>query len=357
MAGFALPAFIAKPVEWLAWWFEGFLGAAFATLSSAVVMSAIVHTTIIFGVGIKAANPELFHSAQPLEVVLVNARSKTRPLEADVLAQANLDGGGEVEEERQAKSPLLASERNAQAATDTLESQVKTLEEKTRQLMTQAKSTYGINQEHSEAPAPDKPTAPAPGQDALISVKIKNNGYLPIRTSTGVSEVDYDQTGPDDREFVAGLRFDLRSITAGTEVAEAALVLTGLDDALKRDVGEWYVELVDFTRAEALDAVSFAQLVGAPSAPGDCTWRLRAADLSPGARNVLAFGDDARRALASRVTTGEALFRIDGPVGVTNAFAWHARGADGPRLRIEFAAAHDGATTQATPLVVWEPTP
>ena len=46
----------------------------------------------------------------PLEVVLVNARSKERPVKADVLAQANLDRGGTVEEKRRAKTPLPVTE-------------------------------------------------------------------------------------------------------------------------------------------------------------------------------------------------------------------------------------------------------
>ena len=41
----------------------------------------------------------------PLEVVLVNTRTKERPAKADVLAQANLDRGGTVEERRRAKTP------------------------------------------------------------------------------------------------------------------------------------------------------------------------------------------------------------------------------------------------------------
>src|SRR5919106_5061926 len=46
----------------------------------------------------------------PLEVVLVNAKTKERPAKADVLAQANLDRGGTVEERRRAKTPLPVTE-------------------------------------------------------------------------------------------------------------------------------------------------------------------------------------------------------------------------------------------------------
>src|SRR5436189_5140636 len=47
----------------------------------------------------KAAN-------QPLEVVLVNAKTREKPANADILAQANLDRGGNVDERRRAKTPL-----------------------------------------------------------------------------------------------------------------------------------------------------------------------------------------------------------------------------------------------------------
>ena len=42
----------------------------------------------------------------PLEVALVNAKSTTKPTKADILAQANLDGGGNTDQKRRAKSPL-----------------------------------------------------------------------------------------------------------------------------------------------------------------------------------------------------------------------------------------------------------
>src|SRR5262245_5200802 len=47
---------------------------------------------------------------QPLEVVLVNARTKEKPAKAEVLAQANLDRGGNVDENRRAKTPLPATQ-------------------------------------------------------------------------------------------------------------------------------------------------------------------------------------------------------------------------------------------------------
>ena len=42
----------------------------------------------------------------PLEVALVNAKTEAKPTKADILAQANLDGGGNTEPDRRAKTPL-----------------------------------------------------------------------------------------------------------------------------------------------------------------------------------------------------------------------------------------------------------
>ena len=45
-----------------------------------------------------------------LEVVLINAKTRERPVKADVLAQANLDRGGNVDERRRARTPLPVTE-------------------------------------------------------------------------------------------------------------------------------------------------------------------------------------------------------------------------------------------------------
>lgn len=181
MSGLVLPTLIVKAWDWLKWFFGSFFSAAFASLSSAMVMSAVVHTVIIFGVGIRATNPALFQDTRPLEVVLVNARTMTAPLAPEVLAQANLDGGGDVQEERQAKSPLPASDRNATASAETLESRIQARVAEARRLMSQAKSNYAINQEHDEAPAQPKPSVPAPASLAETSLEMAR---LQARIST-----------------------------------------------------------------------------------------------------------------------------------------------------------------------------
>ena len=50
-------------------------------------------------------------STPALEIALVNAKSKSKPTKADILAQANLDGGGNTDAQRRAKTPLPALQK------------------------------------------------------------------------------------------------------------------------------------------------------------------------------------------------------------------------------------------------------
>lgn len=75
---------------------------------------------------------------QTLDVVLVNSKTQTRPDNPQVLAQANLDAGGNVEEDRRAKTPLPVI-RQDQRGDDVKQTKkrVQQLEVKQRELMRQ----------------------------------------------------------------------------------------------------------------------------------------------------------------------------------------------------------------------------
>ena len=54
----------------------------------------MLHTAVLLGIGYVLPDPrKVANMLQPLEVVLVNSKSKSRPLKADAMAQHNLDGG------------------------------------------------------------------------------------------------------------------------------------------------------------------------------------------------------------------------------------------------------------------------
>ncbi len=128
---------------------------ALALLASAAVHGMVLSTQIVH------VNPRLFEdNSVPIEVVLVNAKSREIPLNPDALAQVNLAGGGNTEEERRLKSPLPASPvvqlGNEEAV---LQSRVKQLEQQTRQLLTQLKPD--ARQDTPPQPQPSEPEHPS----------------------------------------------------------------------------------------------------------------------------------------------------------------------------------------------------
>jgi protein TonB len=75
-------------------------------LAVAIGASVVIHG-IALAVHFKLPERLLTRATEPkLEVVLVNAKTKERPSKAQVLAQANLDRGGNVDEPRRSRSPL-----------------------------------------------------------------------------------------------------------------------------------------------------------------------------------------------------------------------------------------------------------
>ncbi len=98
----------------------------------------------------------------PLEVALVNAKTVAKPTKADVLAQANLDGGGNTDANRRAKSPLPVLPKNSPdqqvaVATDRVEA----LEKQTRELLTQLKSAPVAAPTPTPADVPEKTDLPS----------------------------------------------------------------------------------------------------------------------------------------------------------------------------------------------------
>lgn len=99
-----------------------------------MAVSIVVHAFILL---ITFSPPEVPAGkfTPQLDVVLVNARSAERPARADVLAQANVDGGGNVEAERRAKANLPVVRDTESAAVQLSARRVEQLEEEARRLL------------------------------------------------------------------------------------------------------------------------------------------------------------------------------------------------------------------------------
>ena len=138
--------------------------------------SVCIHSFILWGLHFSPPkfNPDNLAPA-PLEVVLVNSKSATRPFKADALAQANLDGGGNTDEDRMAKTPLPVLDRKSQEnVVVQKQQQVTRLEEQAQSLMTRIKSqdtveaAMGKTKEAQETPpSPDAATLVERSMEAI----------------------------------------------------------------------------------------------------------------------------------------------------------------------------------------------
>ena len=120
-------------------------------MTKALAFSLCLHAFVIFGVSFTLPDPSRKHNVlQPLEVVLVNSKSRSRPVKADALAQHSLDGGGNTEENKRANSPLPSLGNDKQLTPEQSTQRLQKLEHEVKKLITQAKSMHNIPKEQLE---------------------------------------------------------------------------------------------------------------------------------------------------------------------------------------------------------------
>ena len=95
----------------------------------------------------------------PLEVALVNAKSATKPTKAELLAQANLDGGGNTEQNRRAKTPLPALKPTPRRDVAVASQREEVKANATKEMLTQLRDPTAI-----PTPEPKPLTTPGTGK-------------------------------------------------------------------------------------------------------------------------------------------------------------------------------------------------
>ena len=129
-------------------------------LATAIGGSIVLHGFVLALQFSPFALSALDRNGPRLEVALVNAKSKSKPTKAEILAQANLDGGGNTDANRRAKTPLPVLPRdsvNSELAVAT--QKLEQLEKQARELMLQLKAAPAVT------PPVVKPTdAPDPAE-------------------------------------------------------------------------------------------------------------------------------------------------------------------------------------------------
>lgn len=176
--------------------------AAERTLWLAIGASLLLHGLLL---SLHFRFPEASRAMQDkaLDIILVNSRSAHRPSDAQALAQANLDGGGNADDKRRAKTPLPPSVRQQSGAEiEQARRRVQELEAQQQRLLSEAKSRSTV------APQPQREAQPEPtpgvsGRDlaqsamamarleAEISRNVDEYNKRPRKKNVGVRAEEY----------------------------------------------------------------------------------------------------------------------------------------------------------------------
>lgn len=129
---------------------------AVSPLALGIGISVVLHAGLL---AVRFVPPD-FASAlreKALDIILVNARSARKPHDAQALAQANLDGGGNTDENRRATTPLPPTPQQVVGSDlQQLQRRVQELEAAQQKMLAQAKSLRSVAaaQTASEQPSP-----------------------------------------------------------------------------------------------------------------------------------------------------------------------------------------------------------
>src|SRR5262249_37696260 len=158
---------------------------------------------VVGGRGWRLDEPGRPGKGPALEGGVVNAKSTSKPAKADILAQASLDGGGNTEADRRAKTPLPIPPKNNPANDLAMTTRkAEDLERRAQELMTQLRAAPVA------APVPkpeesDKPPTPVSVADlsqrtlevmrleAQIARDLEAYQKLPKRRQVGVRADEY----------------------------------------------------------------------------------------------------------------------------------------------------------------------
>jgi len=114
---------------------------------AAMAISLFLHVIILLGVTFQFPKSNVDKIATSLEVVLVNNKTLTKPTKTELLAQDNLDGGGNTDDNRRAKTPFPVLPKSKPLMNDiAMQQKIKKLEQETKKLMAAADDSKQIQQ-------------------------------------------------------------------------------------------------------------------------------------------------------------------------------------------------------------------
>lgn len=160
--------------------------------------------------GWRNLDPESFNRVfqdTPLEVILVNARSERSSTDAQVLAQAHLDGGGDTLQIRIARQPLVAADQAQTGdALQAQQRQLQTLQAQQMRLLSQLREELShLTQAQADGVGPPEERAQREQRRQLLSTHLAQIEQRVEQTQGGPRK---RYISPATRETVYALYYD-----------------------------------------------------------------------------------------------------------------------------------------------------
>lgn len=129
-------------------------------LTFAVLFSFALHTFFLFGITFVVPDSKSIPTlSQPLEVVLVNSKSGRRPNNATAYAQNNLDGGGNTEDDRHAKTPFPVLGDAQHFTQEQTAQRLRQTQQESQRLLTRSTSDFSVAQNKTQQQNQDSSNA------------------------------------------------------------------------------------------------------------------------------------------------------------------------------------------------------
>ena len=170
----------------------------------ALLLSLLTHALVLsLQHSLFASRPRAKSTAQSLDVVLVNSRTRSAPVEAQVQAQVNLDGGGNTDADRRAKSPLPSKAVDRQGdALYQAQQRVRELEARQRQLLTQSQAASTV----AAPPVPPRTETPPESTPSRSGRDLAANAMAMVRNLEAQVARNTDDYNKRPRKMFVGVR-------------------------------------------------------------------------------------------------------------------------------------------------------
>ncbi len=165
--------------------------------SLALSISIVLHA-VLFSLHFKFPDAtRLKNTPQMLEVVLVNSKTKSKPVNTELHAQSNLDGGGNTDQNRRASTPLPVMSKTERGSDVTRAAQkIQELEAQQQRLLTQLQAKTAVA---STEPKSEPSVEPAP---QVSGSDLANSALALARMQAQINRRIEDYNQRPRKEFV-----------------------------------------------------------------------------------------------------------------------------------------------------------